>query len=76
LVNSFRLEADMDFVDEKLHILDRLMAMPDALEKFGPKRQELAQLYVQWGCIEADQHRQFGIAPVIVHGDYWSVALA
>jgi hypothetical protein len=72
LIESFALKTNLDFEEDKLHVVERLMAMPDGKKAFGSMESELLDLFLQSGFLQPNnQHRQFGLAPVLVHGDFW-----
>uniref|UniRef100_A0A914H6B9 CHK kinase-like domain-containing protein n=1 Tax=Globodera rostochiensis TaxID=31243 RepID=A0A914H6B9_GLORO len=70
LMDSFSLKAELDF--NELHIIDRLMAMPDTAAHFAEHRQAIENMYAKSGHYPPDQHQLFSVPPVIMHGDFWS----
>ena len=72
-MESFQLKEDLNFDDSKLHIVERLIAAEDVRVGIGAEPEELTALFARAGFIEVDQHKQFGLVPVITHGDFWQV---
>ncbi|KAL3086071.1 hypothetical protein niasHS_008128 [Heterodera schachtii] len=72
LVDSFTLKAELDFDEKDLHIIERITAMPDCAQSFAGQNEALKKHYNDHGHYEPDQHKMFSVAPVIVHGDFWS----
>ncbi|KAL3086075.1 hypothetical protein niasHS_008132 [Heterodera schachtii] len=72
LVDSFTLKAELDFDEKDLHIIERITAMPDCAQSFAGQNEALKKHYNDHGHYEPDQHKLFSVAPVIVHGDFWS----
>jgi len=63
----------LDIDEKSLKIKERIFSTPDTAEMFKGNEEKLLNLFENFGNYRIDQHKEFGLNPVIVHGDTWFV---
>nr|CAD2163292.1 unnamed protein product [Meloidogyne enterolobii] len=72
LIDSFKNHPNLDIDEKSLKIKERIFSTPDTAEKFKGNEEKLLNLFDNFGNYRIDQHKEFGLDPVIVHGDTWT----
>uniref|UniRef100_A0A915N9Z7 CHK kinase-like domain-containing protein n=1 Tax=Meloidogyne javanica TaxID=6303 RepID=A0A915N9Z7_MELJA len=73
LIDSFKNHPNLDIDEKSLKIKERIFSTPDTAEMFKGNEEKLLNLFENFGNYRIDQHKEFGLDPVIVHGDTWFV---
>uniref|UniRef100_A0A1I8B2B4 CHK domain-containing protein n=1 Tax=Meloidogyne hapla TaxID=6305 RepID=A0A1I8B2B4_MELHA len=73
LIDSFKNHPDLDIDEKSLKIKERIFSMPETAEMFKGNEEKILNLFECYGTYQIEQHKKFGLDPVIVHGDTWQV---